>query len=862
MSAYATDESQLLGHLDVSKSKDDWSSLTLCPPRYNNDVQDKYLSFSGTPNLAFTVQIDSSPQEIKLNEPQTFQVPPPRPETVRVFQFIPNEDISDTQLDVTVTSESADVPAYLKISRDCKDVKDNIDYVDYKGESLRLSFAKKGRITLSKVSVPPLTDSTSRLFIGIAIKNATGNTPTYATKNVTLELRKSFDYSYAKPILSLVALSIFSGILISIFAICCLKKKSTSENTMNTHKEPQDINQEQGGQSSTNESESSTNVTETTRLVEREKKNTWCDVLKQWFTRGSKTFSYCLKKTPTSENTMNTQEELQDINQEQGGQSSTNESESSTNVTETTRLVEREKKNTWCDVLKQWFTRGPKTFSYCLKKTPTSENTMNTQEELQDINQEQGGQSSTNESESSGCDVLKQWFTRGPKTFSYTTAIVGFVLMIGAGQFVFANWHLMIEEGDRDNCYYNDFCYRVSDYADIPLNLMISNLVYIIHGLILALSVGYKEAKWLDRYRKREKTQKPMNRPANRNKPDDDDDLPPKQAFSIGYAFAWALIFEGSFSLVYHLCPSKLTFQFDTAFMFVIAGFTVILLYNGIGIKERSEDGTAESPIGAGNFFLYFLVPLYIFDYFGTLRYSEMELFTPLEIPFFVALALWLLCISIWTLWKLFVSKPRTCKELLSCKVFLLLLGVSAPVFSFCYWRSNLPQAFLFACIAESVIASLGTGICLGKKCECSFSGGSRPSAEEGAHLTMNVVCKDNSGTSKIKRFFQDPPPSLLLFFQFVYVVIMGLFWGFALNYFLGKPTTDKVETPENSRNLNHDCVWLGFFDYHDIWHIWSSHGLLMMVYFVMFISSESECQQEKCKIAKCLSENPEDKGS
>ena len=47
-----------------------------------------------------------------------------------------------------------------------------------------------------------------------------------------------------------------------------------------------------------------------------------------------------------------------------------------------------------------------------------------------------------------------------------------------------------------DRCYYNDFCYRVSDY-DIPFNLMISNLAYMIHGLILACSVWVMEAELL-----------------------------------------------------------------------------------------------------------------------------------------------------------------------------------------------------------------------------------------------------------------------------------------------------------------------------------------------------------------------------
>ena len=60
--------------------------------------------------------------------------------------------------------------------------------------------------------------------------------------------------------------------------------------------------------------------------------------------------------------------------------------------------------------------------------------------------------------------------------------------MVGAFQFVFANWYVMIHEGDRDNCYYNDFCNRVR-YSDIPYNLMVSNLAYVSHGLILVFNV-------------------------------------------------------------------------------------------------------------------------------------------------------------------------------------------------------------------------------------------------------------------------------------------------------------------------------------------------------------------------------------
>ena len=615
-SVYGTDKPQLLGNLDVWKSKGDWSSLIICPSRdHNNEDQEKHLVLSGTPNLAFRVQVESSVVKIVLNKPLTFDLGPY--ESFKVFQFIPTEDISDMQLDVTVTSESDDVPAYLKVSRDCKDVNENIDVVDYKGESIRLSFAKKGRITLSRVSIPPLTDSTSSWFIGIAIKNATGETPDKATKTVTLTLKRSFNYSYFWPIFFLVVLSVVCGALVACCGIC--------------------------------------------------------------------SFS---------------------ISQEGG------------------------------------------------------------MEEC--------------------CKVVWSWFKRGPKTYSYITGVAGFVLMIGAGQFVFANWHLMIQEGDRDTCYYNDFCYRVSKYDDIPLNLMISNLAYMIHGLILAISVMYMEAKLFSRFR-------------NSN------DLSPQYAFSMGYAFAWALFFEGCFSLVYHLCPSKLTFQFDTGFMFVIAGLIAVLLYNGIEMKENSGE---RGFVDAANFFLYFLVPLYIFNYFGTLSHSETEL---VNAPaFFTFVVIWWIFITFWTGWKLFPDFSCSISYIKEnpCKCFLFFVSFVLPFIVCGVSSSNIPQAFLITCILEGAIAIIGNALCNWKKIKWArWEGGSK----------CNVCI------------------------QIAYFVAIVILWCFAGWIFDEKATTDKSLTPEKSRDYNQECILLNFFDTHDLWHILSSHALLMLAYFVMFMSHKED---------------------
>ena len=609
-SVYGADEPHLLGNLDVWKSKGDWSSLIICPPRdRNNKDQEKHLLLSGTPNLAFKVQVESSVLGIVLNKPLTFDLGPY--ESIKVFQFIPTEDISDKQLDVTVTSES-DVPAYLKVSRDCEDVNENIDVVDYKGESIRLSFAKKGRITLSRVSIPPLTDSTSSWFIGIAIKNATGETPAEATKTVTLTLKRSYDYSFFWPILLLVVVSVGCGALVACFGICSFP-----------------------------------------------------------------------------------------ISEEEG------------------------MKNLY--------------------------------------------------------EVYQRWRKEDPKPYSYITLIVGLLSTIVAGYFVFAKWHLMIQEGDRDTCYYNDFCYRVSKYDDIPFNLMISNLAYMIHGLILAISVMYMEAKLFSRYR-------------NSN------DLPPQYAFSMGYAFAWALFFEGCFSLVYHLCPTKLTFQFDTGFMFVIAGLIVVLLYNGIEMKENSGE---RGLVDAANFFLYFLVPLYIFNYFGTLSHSETGLVN--TAVFLIFAAIWWIFITFWTGWKLFPDFRCSITYIKEnpCKCFWFFLGFVLPLILHGVFKSNIPDAFLYTCIAESMVVITGN-------------------ASYNWEKIKRAICAE----SKCRVIIQG-----------AYILSMTILWGFAVWFFDKKATTDKSLTPEKSRDYNQECKILNFFDAHDLWHILSSHALLMLAYVVMFIS-------------------------
>ena len=94
------------------------------------------------PEWVFAVEASQN-NGISLNDPKEFEI---NERNTSVFQFIPPKDISKTQLDITVTSGS-DALSYLKVSRICQDIKDNIRlmHMDYRGESIRLTLKLRGK---------------------------------------------------------------------------------------------------------------------------------------------------------------------------------------------------------------------------------------------------------------------------------------------------------------------------------------------------------------------------------------------------------------------------------------------------------------------------------------------------------------------------------------------------------------------------------------------------------------------------------------------------------------------------------------------------------------------------------------------
>ena len=95
--------------------------------------------------------------------------------------------------------------------------------------------------------------------------------------------------------------------------------------------------------------------------------------------------------------------------------------------------------------------------------------------------------------------------------------------------------------------------------------------------------------------------------------------------------------------------------------MFIIAGLTVLLLYNGIEQNRCPSSGNAKHPV----------VPLFTFNYFGALFNSDSGLNKVMQGFFFAFLIIWWLLMFFWAFLKLDIHK-KICGDKFNAGLFLL----------------------------------------------------------------------------------------------------------------------------------------------------------------------------------------------
>lgn len=326
--------------------------------------------------------------------------------------------------------------------------------------------------------------------------------------------------------------------------------------------------------------------------------------------------------------------------------------------------------------------------------------------------------------------------------------------------------------GNQDICYYNFLCAHPLG-ALSAFNNILSNLGYIMLGMLFLLIVLQRELNY--------------NRALMHNRASIEECGIPKH-FGVFYAMGTALMMEGLLSACYHVCPNYTNFQFDTSFMYMIAGLCMLKLYQ----KRHSDiNASAYSAYACLAFVIFFSVLGVVF---GKGNLVFWIIFSVIHIVATLLLSSQLYYMGRWKLdtgifrrilYVVYTDCIRQCSgPMYMDRMVLLVMGNIINWSLAAYGLIIRPNDF------ASYLLAIGI---------CNLL----------LYFAFYIIMKLRSG-ERIK------------FIPFMCIICTSVVWGFALFFFFqGLSTWQK--TPAESREHNRDCILLDFFDDHDIWHFLSS---------------------------------------
>ncbi|KAF5896484.1 SID1 transmembrane family member 2 isoform X3, partial [Clarias magur] len=326
--------------------------------------------------------------------------------------------------------------------------------------------------------------------------------------------------------------------------------------------------------------------------------------------------------------------------------------------------------------------------------------------------------------------------------------------------------------GNQDICYYNFLCAHPLG-ALSSFNNILSNLGYVMLGLLFLLIVLQRDVV--------------HKRALMRNDISALECGIPKH-FGLFYAMGTALMMEGLLSACYHVCPNYTNFQFDTSFMYMIAGLCMLKLYQKRHPDINASAYTAYACLAAVIFFSVLGVV------FGKGNTAFWIVFSVLHIVFTLLLSTQLYYMGRWRLDSgilrrilhvIYTDCIRQCSgPMYIDRMVLLVMGNIVNWSLAAYGLIKKPNDFASYLLAIAICNLL-------------------------LYFAFYIIMKLRSGER-----IQCLPLVCILFTAVV--------WGFALFFFFqGLSTWQK--TPAESREHNRDCILLFFFDDHDIWHFLSS---------------------------------------
>ncbi|XP_059049618.1 SID1 transmembrane family member 1-like [Achroia grisella] len=350
-----------------------------------------------------------------------------------------------------------------------------------------------------------------------------------------------------------------------------------------------------------------------------------------------------------------------------------------------------------------------------------------------------------------------------------TLIIVAIFYALPVVQFVFAYQMFMNQSGMLDVCYYNFLCaHPAGDLNDF--NHVFSNIGYLLLGALFILQL-YR--------RKQRRKQLPR---------DEEYGIPAH--YGLLASLGVSLMVVALLSATYHVCPNRLNFQFDTAFMYVMSVLAMVKIYQA---RHPDVNARAHSTFGVLAVFIAFGVG-------GVLGGGPFfwAVFTVVHVFTFLLLSLRIYYIGQFRMETKTLqiaarelrSVPKSGIRPLYTARLVMLLIANAVNWAFALYglliqSTNFASHLLNLLLCNTLMYML-------------------------FYLVMKIMHGERPR-----------------WYVWCFLVSALAAWAPAL-YFFTSGSSSWSSMPAQSRHLNHECLVLQFYDSHDLWHMLSAVALYL----------------------------------
>mmetsp|Transcript_31994 Transcript_31994/g.56571 ORF Transcript_31994/g.56571 Transcript_31994/m.56571 type:complete len:761 (-) Transcript_31994:196-2478(-) len=356
----------------------------------------------------------------------------------------------------------------------------------------------------------------------------------------------------------------------------------------------------------------------------------------------------------------------------------------------------------------------------------------------------------------------------GAETYSGLIVVASAAFFVAALQTSGGKFTTFVRSGNQDACFYNFDCF-VPWGLNFPVNNLISHIPYFVCGLLVIFLVLLKHQQ------AQGQTIRSKAAPS----------------FRIFYALGVSVFMEGVGSLCYHLCPTQVQFQFDTALMFVISLLSILALLD--------TDAEACGVIPPMKLVMGLVVPMWLLSGVGTWFDYVLKDHLFAYVGYCLLVLTWV-GIVLKEAHRLFphqdrVGECRHTEAVLSVWILRIVVGLVVGLALICGDKrreaGGMSNIILYLSMGTMMMVTL----------------------RQMVRLDVWASCRR---------------PSSVLVKYGLFAIFLVVSWQALVKFF--KHVNDINASPAVSREHNRGCVWFGALDNHDIWHVLSALALTLWI--------------------------------